>query len=126
MIGAARALLRRDLTLSIRLGGGAGLAVFFFLVVGALVPFGVGPDQAFLRRIAPGMCWIAILLASLLSLDRVLQADYEDGSLDLMLSGGLSAEMIVAVKALAHWLTTGLPLLCWASCSMWICAACRC
>lgn len=107
---AARALLLRDLRLALRSGGGAGLGLAFFLVVVLLVPLGVGPDPDRLAPVAPGTLWIAALLACLLSLDRLFQADAEDGSLDLLALSPLPLEAVVALKALAHWLTTGLPL----------------
>ncbi|MGY3436543.1 MULTISPECIES: heme exporter protein CcmB [unclassified Marinovum] len=104
------ALLRRDLVLGIRAGGGFGLGLAFFLIVVTLVPFGVGPQSDLLGRIAPGILWLGALLACLLSLDRILALDWEDGSLDLLATAPLPMESIVSVKALAHWLTTGLPL----------------
>mgnify|MGYP006404697269 FL=1 len=104
------ALLLRDLKLAVRAGGGFGLGLAFFLIVTVLVPFGVGPDTALLTRIAPGVLWIGALLACLLSLDRILALDWEDGSLDLLATAPLPMEGIVTVKALAHWITTGLPL----------------
>jgi heme exporter protein B len=104
------ALVKRDLTLAMRQGGGIGLAIGFFLVVITLLPLGLGPDSTQLSKIAPGAIWVALLLAVLLSVDRIFQPDYEDGSLELLLLGPLSAEMIVMAKTLAHWLTTGLPL----------------
>lgn len=104
------ALLIRDLRLSIRAGGGFGLGLAFFLIVSVLVPFGVGPEAAILARIAPGILWVGALLACLLSLDRIFQLDYEDGTLDLLATAPLPMEGAVAVKALAHWLVTGLPL----------------
>ncbi|PWR03158.1 heme exporter protein CcmB [Meridianimarinicoccus roseus] len=104
------ALLRRDLAIATRAGGGFGLGLAFFLVVVVLVPFGVGPETSVLTRIAPGVLWIGALLACLLSLDRMFALDYEDGSLDLLATAPIPLEGVVAVKALAHWLTTGLPL----------------
>ena len=104
------ALLLRDLRLAVRAGGGFGLGLAFFLIVTVLVPFAVGPDTALLGRIAPGILWIGALLACLLSLDRILALDAEDGSLDLIATAPLPLEAAMAVKALAHWLTTGLPL----------------
>lgn len=109
-MSAFQAILLRDLRVSVRAGGGALMAVLFFLVVVAVVPFGVGPDLALLRRIAPAMLWIGALLASLLALDRLFAADQEDGSLDLMLTARLPLELTVLAKGLAHWATTGLPL----------------
>lgn len=104
------ALLIRDLTLATRAGGGFGLAVAFFLILCALVPFGVGPETAALRPIAPGILWVGALLSCLLSLDRIFALDHEDGSLDLLATAPIPLEGAVAVKALAHWITTGLPL----------------
>ncbi len=104
------ALLIRDLRLAMRAGGGFGLGLAFFLIVVTLVPFGVGADGALHRVIAPGILWLGALLACLLSLDRILALDWEDGSLDLLATSPLPAEAIVSIKALAHWLTTGLPL----------------
>ncbi|SLN42023.1 Heme exporter protein B [Pseudoruegeria aquimaris] len=104
------ALLLRDLRLAIRSGGGFGLGLAFFLILTVLVPFGVGPESQVLGRIAPGILWVGALLACLLSLDRIFALDYEDGSLDLLATAPLPLEGMTAVKALAHWLTTGLPL----------------
>jgi heme exporter protein B len=104
------ALLRRDLVLALRQGGGAGTALGFFLTVVVLLPLGIGPDLALLQRIAPGALWIALLLSVLLSADRIFQADYEDGSLELLTMGPATLEIVVAAKALAHWLSAGLPL----------------
>lgn len=104
------ALLRRDLALALRMGGGFGLSLAFFLIVVMFVPFGIGPDREILALIAPGVLWIGALLACLLSLDRIFQLDHEDGSLDLLATSPLPLEGVVAMKALAHWLTTGLPL----------------
>lgn len=104
------ALLRRDLALAVRAGGGFGLGLAFFLIVTVLVPFGVGPESELLGRIAPGILWIGALLASLLSLDRLLALDWEDGTLDLLATSPLPLEAALSIKALAHWITTGLPL----------------
>lgn len=104
------ALLMRDLRLAMRAGGGFGLGLAFFLIVVTLVPFGVGPETGLLARIAPGILWLGALLACLLSLDRILALDWEDGSLDLLATSPLPLEGIVTMKALAHWITTGLPL----------------
>jgi len=104
------ALLGRDLALAVRAGGGFGLGLAFFLIVTVLVPFGVGPEPRLLASIAPGILWLGALLACLLSLDRILALDWEDGTLDLMATAPLPMEALVSVKALAHWLTTGLPL----------------
>lgn len=104
------ALLRRDLALAVRAGGGFGLGLAFYLIVTVLVPFGVGPESELLGRIAPGILWIGALLASLLSLDRLLALDWEDGTLDLLATSPLPLEAALSIKALAHWITTGLPL----------------
>jgi heme exporter protein B len=107
---AFTALLVRDIKLAIRAGGGALMGALFFLIVVTLVPFSVGPDLALLQRIGPAMLWLGALLASLLALDRLFTSDYEDGSLDLLMAGALPLELAVLAKAIAHWLTTGLPL----------------
>jgi heme exporter protein B len=104
------ALLSRDLKLAFRAGGGFGLGLGFFLILAVLVPLGVGPEPRTLALIAPGILWVGALLASLLSLDRIFALDFEDGSLDLLATAPIPLEGVVAVKALAHWLTTGLPL----------------
>lgn len=105
-----RALLLRDLRLAMRAGGGFGLGVAFFLIVVVLVPFAIGPDIKALEAMAPGILWIGALLSCLLSLDRVLALDWEDGSLDLLATSPLPLEAVMAIKAVVHWLTTGLPL----------------
>jgi heme exporter protein B len=105
-----RALLVRDLRLAVRAGGGFGLGLAFFLIVTVLVPFSVGPSSDLLARIAPGILWLGALLSCLLSLDRLLALDWEDGSLDLLATAPLPLEAVVSLKALAHWITTGLPL----------------
>lgn len=104
------ALLLRDLRLATRAGGGFGLSLAFFLIVTVLVPFGVGPEGGTLARIGPGILWVGALLSCLLSLDRIFALDREDGSLDLLATAPVPLEGVVAVKAVAHWLTTGLPL----------------
>ena len=107
---ALAALFVRDLKLAARVGGGAGIGVLFFLIVIVLTPFGIGPDLALLGRIGPAILWLGALLASLLTLDRLIAADAEDGSLDLMIGASTPLELTVATKAVAHWLTTALPL----------------
>ncbi len=107
---ALAALLIRDMRLAVRVGGGALMGVLFFLLVVTMIPFALGPDLALLQRIGPAILWLGALLASLLALDRLLAADYEDGSLDLILMGRAPLELAVLTKALAHWITTGLPL----------------
>ena len=104
------ALLVRDLRLAFRAGGGFGLGLAFFLIVTVMVPFSVGPNSDTLSLIAPGILWLGALLACLLSMDRLLALDWEDGSLDLLATAPLPLEGVLSVKALAHWLTTGLPL----------------
>ena len=104
------ALLLRDMRLAVRVGGGALIGVLFFLIVVTLVPFAIGPDLALLARIGPAILWLGALLANLLTLDRLIAMDQEDGSLDLILMARPPLELALAAKALAHWLTTGLPL----------------
>ena len=111
MTRAFLALIRRDLAIAFRTGGGGALGVAFFVIAAALVPFGVGPIPELLARIAPGMLWIAALLACLLTLDRLFQADVEDGAMEQIALGTLPLELAVLAKGAAHWLTTGLPLL---------------
>jgi heme exporter protein B len=108
---ALTAVLVRDMRIAVRVGGGALMGVLFFLVVVTLVPFALGPDLALLKRIGPAILWLAALLASLLALDRLFSADRDDGSLDLILMGRAPLELVIAMKGLAHWLTTGLPLI---------------
>ncbi len=103
-------LLQRDLRLAVRAGGGATLALAFFAAVVTLVPLGIGPDLKLLARVAGGILWVAAVLAALLALDRLFQADFEDGSLDLIALSPLSLEAVALAKLLAHWLATGLPL----------------
>jgi heme exporter protein B len=105
-----RALLGRELVLTLRQGGALGTALGFYVVIVALMPLGLGPDLALLSRIAPGILWIGLMLSALLSLPRLLESDEEDGSLEVLATGTLPLEAVVAVKALAHWLTTALPL----------------
>jgi heme exporter protein B len=104
-------LIRRDLRLALRQGTDAAVAVLFFVVVLVLVPLGVGPEPQLLARIAPGLVWIAALLAVLLSLERMFQSEFEDGSLDQLALSALPLEAVVLAKVTAGWLTTGLPLL---------------
>ncbi|KAF5880531.1 heme exporter protein CcmB [Rhizobium sp. PEPV16] len=104
------ALFLRDLKLSIRAGGGALIGVLFFLTIVAVIPFGVGPDLKLLSRIGPAIVWIGALLAALLGLDRLFQAERDDGSLDLMLIQESPLVLTVLVKCFAHWTATSLPL----------------
>ncbi|MEE8499514.1 MAG: heme exporter protein CcmB [Kiloniellales bacterium] len=104
-------LIARDLRLALRQRADAGMVVLFFvLTAGIIFPFGIGPEPNLLARIAPGVIWVTALLAVLLSLERLFLADYEDGSLELLALAPLPLEATVLAKALAHWLTTGLPL----------------
>ncbi len=109
-MSAMGALFVRDLKLSVRIGGGALMGVLFFLIVVTIFPFAVGPDLNLLSRIGPAILWIGALLATLLSLDRLFQADQEDGTLDLLLLGEHPLELVVLVKCAAQWISTGLPL----------------
>jgi heme exporter protein B len=104
-------IVRRDLRLALRQGGDAAMVVAFFVLTVILFPFGVGPELAVLGRIGSGIIWVTALLAALLSLDRLFQADYEDGSLEGLALAPLPLELVVLAKTLAHWLVTGLPLI---------------
>jgi heme exporter protein B len=103
-------LVRRDLRVAWTEGGTVGVALGFYLVVVTLLPLGIGPDLNLLARIAPGVLWVALLLAALLSLGRMFETDLEDGSLEVLATGPLPLEAVAAAKSLAHWLTTGVPL----------------
>ena len=104
------ALFRRDLSLAFSGGGGAMTGVIFFLAVVATVPFGIGPDLNLLSRIGPAILWIGALLSALLTLDRLFQADREDGTLDLLICGPVPMPLVVLAKCLALWVASGLPL----------------
>jgi heme exporter protein B len=104
------ALLRRDLELAVREGSAVGAALGFFLIVVAVMPLGLGPDLNLLSRIAPGVLWIALMLAALLSVGRIFEVGAEDGSLEVLAPGSLPLEIVAVAKSLAHWLTTALPL----------------
>ncbi len=104
------ALFLRDFKLAVRVGGGALIGVLFFLAVVTVFPFGVGPDLKLLARIGSAVLWIGALLSTLLGLDRLFQADRDDGTLDLYLLAGRPMELVVLVKCAAHWAATGLPL----------------
>jgi heme exporter protein B len=103
-------LVRRDLRLALRQGGDAAMVLAFFVLTVVLFPFGVGPEPELLARIAAGIVWVTALLAALLSLERLFQTDYEDGSLEALALMPLPLEAQVLAKCLAHWLVTGLPL----------------
>ena len=109
-MGAFLGLFRRDLRLALRQSGDTGLVIGFFVLAVILFPFGVGPEPEILRRIGAGIVWVAALLAALLSLDRLFEADYRDGELDLLALSSLPLELAVLAKTLAHWTATGLPL----------------
>lgn len=110
MSGWFSALVARELRLALRVGGGALIGVLFFLAVVTVVPFGMGPDLNLLSRVGPAILWIGALLSTLLGLDRLFQADRDDGSLDLVLMAGRPMELVVLAKCLAHWVSTGVPL----------------
>jgi len=103
-------LVRRDLLVAWKEGGTLGVALGFYLVVVAMLPLGLGPDLNLLSRIAPGVLWVALLLAALLSLGRLFETDFDDGSLEVLATGPLPLEAVAAAKSLAHWLATGVPL----------------
>ncbi len=104
-------IVGRELRLAYRQGGDAGLAVAFFVIAAALFPLGMGPEEQLLSRIAAGVVWVTALLAVLLALERLFQADFEDGTLDLLALSPLPLELVVLAKCLANWLLTGAPLL---------------
>jgi heme exporter protein B len=104
------ALVTRDLRLAARIGGSGVLGLVFFLMIVTLIPFALGPDLNLLARIGPAILWLAAVLSTLIGLDRLFQADEEDGSLDLLRTAPAPLELAVLAKVLAHWLTTGLPL----------------
>ena len=110
MSRAFLAIVKRDLALAARAGGGGELALVFFLTIVVLVPFALGPDLNLLAKIGPAILWLSALLSMLIGLDRLFQSDEEDGSLDLIRASTLPLELAVLAKGLAHWLTTGLPL----------------
>ena len=104
-------LIGRDLQLSLGSGMASALSMIFFLLVAALVPFAVGPDAPVLGRIAAGMVWLAALLATLLTLERIFGPDAEDGTLDLLLASGWSAPWLAMARVISHWIATALPLI---------------
>jgi len=108
--GAARALFIREWRIARRVGGGASIGVAFFLILVTIMPFALGPDLALLARLGPAILWIAALLATLLGLDRLFQADADDGSLDVLINAKLPLELVVLVKCAAHWTASALPL----------------
>ena len=110
MIGAFTGLFRHDLRLALRQAGDTGLVLGFFVLAVVLFPLGVGPEPALPQRIGAGIIWVAALLAALLSLDRLFEADYRDGGLELLALSELPLELAVLAKCAAHWVLTGLPL----------------
>lgn len=110
MMRSFSTLVWRDLVLATRAGGSGGLGLIFFLTVVVLIPFGLGPDLNLLSRIGSPVLWIAALLSTVIGLDRLFQADEEDGSLDLLRLSATPLEVLVLAKVSAHWLATGLPL----------------
>jgi len=105
------AMLGRDLRLAYRQGSDVVLALAFFIIAASLFPLGVGPDPAVLAGLAAGVIWVLALLSVMLSLDRLFQADYDDGALELMALSPVPMTLLVLAKSLSHWLTTGVPLL---------------
>jgi heme exporter protein B len=110
MLGIIRTILVRDLLLAARRKTDILSALFFFIIVISLFPLGVGMEKAMLQKIAPGVAWVAALLASMLALERLFASDYEDGTLEQMLLAPQPLTLIVLAKVLAHWLLTGLPM----------------
>lgn len=104
-------LLRRDLLLVMRRRSEAVNPVLFFIIVASLFPFGTSSDLALLQKIAPGIVWVAALLATMLSLDAIFRSDFEDGSLEQLMLSPHPASILVLAKVVAHWLVTGVPLL---------------
>jgi len=105
------AVVRRDLRMVLRQGADGVLVVAFFLLAAAAFPFAIGPEADILSPIAAGVLWVCALFASMLSLERLFHADYEDGNLELLILAPAPLELIVLGKALAHWIASGLPLL---------------
>jgi heme exporter protein B len=106
----AFALFQREWRVAGRIGGGASIGAVFFLMLVTIVPFGLGPDLRLLAKLGPAILWLGALLATLLGLDRLFQADAEDGSIDLLINSVLPLELVVLVKCAAHWTTSILPL----------------
>lgn len=110
-MSGAMAILRREMRLALRQSADSVMVVAFFVVAVVLFPLGVGPEPNMLARIGPGVIWVAALLAAMLSMERLFQTDYDDGSLELLVLAPAPLEVTVLVKVAVHWLTTGLPLL---------------
>src|ERR671918_3131019 len=110
MLAAVRCVVHRDLLLAMRRRSDVATALLFFVIVASLFPLGIGAEPNQLRSIAPGVIWVAALLSSMLSLVRLFAADHADGTLEQMLLGAAPLGVVVAAKAVAHWLVSGLPL----------------
>ena len=106
-----RLMVSRELRLAVRQGSDAAMVIIFFVITVTLFPLGVGPEANILARIAAGVVWVTALLATMLSLDRMFQSDYEDGSADLLVLAPVPLELVVLAKIMAHWMLTGLPLI---------------
>ena len=110
-MGTIIAIIRRDLSLVMRQGSDAFVVLIFFIVTVTLFPLGVSPDPLILQNLASGIVWVGALLAAMLSLDRLFQTDYDDGSLELLVLSPYPLEIVVLCKCFVHWLTTGLPIM---------------
>jgi len=110
VLAAARTIVYRDLLLALRRRSDVATALLFFVIVASLFPLGIGAEPNLLRAIAPGVIWVAALLSSMLSLGRLFAADYADGTLEQIVIGAAPLSVVVAAKAFAHWLVSGLPL----------------
>ena len=110
-MGTIMAIIRRDLSLVMRQGSDAFVVLIFFIVTVSLFPLGVSPDPLILQNLASGIVWVGALLAAMLSLDRLFQTDYDDGSLELLVLSPYPLEIVVLCKCFVHWLTTGLPIM---------------
>jgi heme exporter protein B len=108
--GAVLAIIRRDLLLAMRRKSEVLTALFFFIIVVSLFPLGIGPEPALLRKIAPGVLWVAALLATMLGLSRLFAPDHADGTLEQMVLSPTPLGLLITGKIVAHWITTGLPL----------------
>jgi heme exporter protein B len=110
MLEIARCIVTRDLLLALRRRSDVATALLFFVIVASLFPLGIGAEPNLLRAVAPGVIWVSALLSSMLSLQRIFEADHADGTLEQMVLGAAPLGVTVAAKALAHWLVSGLPL----------------
>src|SRR4051812_36017982 len=110
MLEAVHCIVRRDLLIALRRKSDVATALLFFVIVASLFPLGIGAEPNLLRSIAPGVIWVAALLSSMLSLKRLFENDHADGTLEQLLLGGTPLGVLVAAKAFAHWLVSGLPL----------------